>query len=195
MAEAMKIITVPHTTLRQVAKPIERLDARISKLVKELTQTLDEKRNPSGVGLAAPQVDVLLRMFAIKVGPDGDERNKQVPTTVMINPIIVKHSQKEVLGPNTREQTLEGCLSIPGLYGPVPRWDWITVQYQLLNGEQLINQQATFEGFHARVIQHEYDHLDGILFTDHSLRTGLPIYRDTGKELVEVDDRSFIELY
>jgi peptide deformylase len=195
MAAPMKIITVPHPTLRQVAKPIEQIDARVIKLVKELGKTLEEKRNPPGVGLAAPQVDVLLRMFATKVGPDGDERNQRVPTTVFINPVIVKHSPKEVLGPNSREQTLEGCLSIPGLYGPVPRWDWITMQYQLLEGEQLVSQQVAFEGFHARVIQHEYDHLNGILFTDHSLRTGLPIYRDSGKELQEIEDRSFIELY
>lgn len=195
MASSMKIITVPHQTLRQVAKPVTHVDARIVKIVKELGTTLDEKRNPSGVGLAAPQVDVSLRMFATKVGPDGDERNQRVPTLVFINPIVVKHSANEVLGPNNREQTLEGCLSIPGLYGPVPRWDWITLEYQLLEGEKLVNQQATFDGFHARVIQHEYDHLDGILFTDHSLRTGLPIYKDTGKELLEIEDRSFIELY
>lgn len=191
----MPIITVPHPTLRQVAKPIVTVDTKLIKTVKDLIQTLEAKKNPSGVGLAAPQIDVGLRMFVTKVGPDGDERNAHIPTSLFINPVIVKHSHTEVLGPNSKEQTLEGCLSIPNLYGPVPRYDWVTIEYQILESEKLVSRQETYEGFHARVIQHEYDHLDGILFTDHSLRTGLPIYKDSGKELIEVEDRSFIELF
>jgi peptide deformylase len=191
----MQIITVPHQSLRQISKPVEKVDVKLIHLVKDLSETLTAKRNPSGVGLAAAQVNVLLRMFVTKVGPDGDERNQKIPATVFINPIIMKHSPEEILGPNSREQTLEGCLSMPGLYGPVPRWKWITVEYQTLEKDHLVSHQDIFDGFHARVIQHEYDHLDGILFTDHSLRTGLPIYKDSDKELVEIEDRSFIELY
>lgn len=191
----MPIITVPHPTLRQVAKPVIAVDAKLQQLVSELIKTLEAKRNPSGVGLAAPQIDAKWRMFVTKVGPEGDEHNSRAISTVFINPILVKKSPKLILGPNDKEQTLEGCLSIPGLYGPVPRHEWVTVEYQTLESGKLINHQDTYHGFHARVIQHEYDHLDGILFTDHSLRTGLPLYKDEGKELVEIEDRSFVELY
>ncbi len=191
----MPIITVPHPTLRQVARPVTAVDAKLVRLVKELVQTLGAKRNPSGVGLAAPQIDSGLRIFVTKVGPDGDERNEKIPTSVFINPLLIKHSDNQILGPNAKEQTLEGCLSIPGLYGTIPRFEWVTMEYQTLDGDKLVSHQDTFSDFHARVIQHEYDHLDGILFTDHSLRTGLPLYKDEGKELVEIEDRSFVELF
>lgn len=84
---------------------------------------------------------------------------------------------------------------MPLLYGPVPRWEWVEVEYHGLIGDQLVEKKERFDGFHARVVQHEIDHLDGILFTDYSLQYDLPVYREEGKELVEITDRGVLELY
>lgn len=187
----MKIITIPHPTLRKTAHLVTEVDESLVKFVQNLESTLDKSKKPRGVGLAAPQVDKLLRVFSTNL-PELDE----IPLRHFINPVIKKACQrKKVLGIDPQDPDLEGCLSMPGLYGPVPRHRWIELEFQTLEDEQLVSHQERFDDFYARVIQHELDHLDGILFTDYALEYDLPVYRqsDDGKKLVEID-RSLVEV-
>ncbi|MBP7700750.1 peptide deformylase [Candidatus Woesebacteria bacterium] len=181
-----KIITIPNKTLREKAKEVLEVDKKLKNFISEFEETLDKKRNPRGIGLAAPQVDKLLRIFSINL--DGIE--------TYINPKIIKTSKKVIFGPNSEDPILEACLSIPNLYGPVPRFSWIEVEFQIIENDKLINRKAKLEAFKARVFQHEFDHLNGILFTDYSLKYNLPVYKGSsrGDELQEVDP-ALLELY
>ena len=100
----MKIITIPHPTLRETAKAVTAVDKKFRKFVSELESTLNKTKNPKGVGLAATQVDSLYRVFATHF-------DKQLRS--FINPEIIKRSDELVLGPPDKEPYLEGCLSIP----------------------------------------------------------------------------------
>lgn len=179
----MKIISVPHPTLRSVASPVTTIDKKLLTFLQDLEETLLETRNPKGVGLAAPQVDKLKRIFALNLVED----NRALRT--IINPVILEHSTTLTYGPDQEEPYLEGCLSIPGIYGPVPRWEWVELAYEVISDNQLLKKQEHFEDYGARVVQHELDHLDGILFTDYSLKYDLPLYKEklTGKKMEEID--------
>ncbi len=186
--QTMKIITVPHPTLRQVATPVTVVDKKLTEFLKDLEETLLETRNPKGVGLAAPQVDKLKRIFAINIV----EHNRELRS--LINPVITDHSQQVTLGPDPEEPYLEGCLSIPGIYGPVPRWEWVELEYQFVKNNELIKKKEQFEDYGARVIQHELDHLDGVLFIDYSLRLNLPLYQEVeGKKKMEEIDKTLLQ--
>ena len=193
----MQIITIPHQSLRQKAQKIEKLDKKTLKFLQNLEKTLQNKKNPRGIGLAAPQVDRLQRVFVTFVSENEKKENPILQT--FINPVITTHSKNYTLGPDKKNPVLEGCLSMPGLYGSVPRWEWIEVEYQNVDFSddfpKLITLKNKFQGFHSRVIQHELDHLDGILFTDYSLEYDLPVYVEKGKKLVEIEDRGFLETY
>lgn len=179
----MKIITVPHPTLRSTASPVTLVDKKLIELIHDLEETLLETNNPKGVGLAAPQVDKLKRIFALNIAEDNRELRS------VINPVIVKHSTEVTFGPEKDEPILEGCLSIPGIYGPVPRWQWVELEYAVLEGTDLVPKQERFEDYGARVVQHELDHLDGVLFTDYSIKYDLPLYKEKrrGKKMEEID--------
>lgn len=181
--ETMKIITVPHPTLRSVASAVTLVDKKLFKFIKDLEETLLETRNPKGVGLAAPQVDKLKRIFAINLAEDNRELRS------IINPVILEHSTELTYGPEKDEPYLEGCLSIPGIYGPIPRWEWVELSYEVVNNNELVKKQERFEDYGARVIQHELDHLEGVLFTDYSLKYDLPLYKEkrSGKKMEEID--------
>lgn len=185
----MNIVTIPHQILRTTAQPVAGFSEELRGFLADLQTTLQQTDRPRGVGLAAPQVNVPLRIFATQL-----EEN-QITPEVLINPVIVGHGNQPTLGPDPEHPQLEGCLSMPLLYGPVPRWEWVEVEYHGLIGDQLVEKKERFDGFHARVVQHEIDHLDGILFTDYSLQYDLPVYREEGKELVEITDRGVLELY
>ncbi len=185
----MKIITVPNPHLRQTAQPIQKVDKKIKQFLSELEQTLVNKKNPQGVGLAAPQVDVTWRAFVTQLTEDGKREDGPVATKVYINPEIIAQSPHQILGPTEKEETLEGCLSIPGVYGPVPRYEWIRLRYQKIVDDELLSVEERYEHFAARVIQHETDHLNGILFIDYSLKYDLPLYKENprNKKLYEID--------
>ncbi len=142
------IVEYPHPTLRWESKLIKRVDARLRDTVSRMFELMYESR---GVGLAANQVDLPLRLFIVnlKAEPDADEE------LVFINPIISR--------PKGQEEAEEGCLSFPELYGPVTRPKRIHVQAYGLDGKEI---SADLDGMMARVVQHETDHLDGVLFTD-----------------------------
>ncbi|MBD3250436.1 MAG: peptide deformylase [Candidatus Pacebacteria bacterium] len=203
----MKIITAPHQTLRAKAKPVKKLDQKVYQFLNELETMLTNKQDPPGVGLAAPQVDQSWRVFAVR--PVSQRGQENVPPVLMINPRIIDHSSNRVLGANPEEPDLEGCLSIPNIYGPVPRWSWVELEYQVIEqgvkknsqknttppNNRLAKKTKKFEDFTARIIQHELDHLDGILFTDHLLKYDLPAYISSGDELTELTNRSILEVY
>jgi peptide deformylase len=188
----MKIVTIPHPALRLKAQPVTDFGEDLQSFVQQMQTTLQKTTNPRGVGLAANQVDTPWRVFLTDIKDDN-----QAPTQpkIFINPRMVKHSQEHTFGPDPDNPRLEGCLSMPLIYGAVPRFEWVEVEFQAFKDGQVAEQQERFDGFHARVVQHELDHLDGILFTDYSLELDLPVYREEGKELIEITDRRALELY
>jgi peptide deformylase len=143
--------------LRRVAEPV----AAGSLCSPELLALLSDLRHTmaacDGAGLAAPQIGVPLRVviFGITANPRYPEA-PPVPETVLINPVLTP------LGPE-RSSGWEGCLSVPGLRGLVPRWHRLSYGGFDARGRWL---EREVEGFHARVVQHECDHLDGVLFPD-----------------------------
>ena len=180
-----KIIEIPNQNLRKVSKPVTKVDKKFIKFVAEIEETLDKKRNPRGVGLAAPQVDSPQRVFVLNVDK----------LQTYINPKIVKTSENTTFGPDPEDPIMEGCLSMPDLYGPVPRWEWIETEFQTLENGELISKTATFKDFEARVFQHELDHLDGILFTDYALDFDIPVYREYKKDKYQEVDVAMLELF
>ncbi|RME06367.1 MAG: peptide deformylase [Anaerolineae bacterium] len=154
------IVTVPHPVLRQKAGKVTTFDQELQTLIDDMIETM---RAAPGVGLAAPQVNVPLRLFVAEYG-DDDDPDAPVQTYVFINPRIVAASRETEVG-------VEGCLSIPGLVGEVIRAQRITVNGLDRHGKPL---KMEAHGWLARIFQHEIDHLDGVLFTDHALRVWRP---------------------
>ncbi|AFZ15482.1 Peptide deformylase [Crinalium epipsammum PCC 9333] len=155
MTEILEISQLGNSILRQQAQPIENIhDEHIQKLIDDLIATAIAS---NGVGIAAPQTAQSYRLFIVasRPNPRYPSAPKMEPTA-MINPKIISHSSDVVKG-------WEGCLSIPGIRGLVPRYQTIEVEYTSRDGK-LHRQELT--DFVARIFQHEYDHLDGILFID-----------------------------
>ncbi|WP_414542827.1 peptide deformylase [Nostoc sp. CCY0012] len=151
----LPIIQLGNPILRQKAAWVDDIqDEHIQKLIDDLTATVAKA---NGVGIAAPQVAASYRLFIVASRPNL--RYPHAPTmepTAMINPRIISHSTETVKG-------WEGCLSVPGIRGLVPRYEKIEVAYTDRNGKL---QKQEFTDFVARIFQHEYDHLDGLVFVD-----------------------------
>lgn len=146
-----QILTSEEPVLRQRAKKVRKVDANTQKLIDDMIETM---RQAPGVGLAAPQIGVGLRVIVVETPEDEDD--PQGGTILqLINPELVK-SDGEQVGE-------EGCLSIPGYVGIVKRSQNVTVRGMNRKGKE-VKVKAT--GYLARVLQHEIDHLDGVLFTD-----------------------------
>ena len=145
-----------HPVLRKETKDIDATYPNLKELIDNMYETM---YNADGVGLAAPQVGLEDRIFVIDLSPLADEENPEYKDLkkTFINARITSRSGDTV-------STEEGCLSIPGINESVPRLDTIEIDYL---DENLQPHSETYTGFTARVIQHEYDHIDGILFTDH----------------------------
>lgn len=176
----LKIVTIPHPMLTQVAKPVVKVDKRIINLIKEMEITLDAQKNPEGVGLSAPQVAQSIAIFIIKHPSD-----KKLIT--FINPEILETAMIKRTGSEQEEyedSSLEGCLSIPQIWAPVTRFDKIKVRYTEKDGSI---KEEWFSGFMSIIVQHEYDHLQGILFTQRALEQGQPIYKEVNGKLKEID--------
>lgn len=142
---SLNVVTLGKEVLREKAKPVETFDAELENIINEMFALMDERR---GVGLAAPQVGISRRFF-ITNAPDDKKR-------VFINPEIIATSQETV-------KAEEGCLSLPGVWGNVERSVAISIQAYDVKGKIF---RLNAEDWLARVIQHEYDHLDGKLFVD-----------------------------
>ena len=149
----LKVAQMGHPVLRERGRPIEKAEFRkplFQKLIDDMVETMHEY---SGVGLAAPQVHMGLRLFVALLEEDADSKSE---ATVIINPEIVPNSK-------TREDGWEGCLSIPDIRGRVPRFTDVTVKALDRDGREF---ELRLKKFAARVAQHEADHLDGVLFFD-----------------------------
>lgn len=155
MSEILEIIQLGDPVLRAKAQLVENVKSqRIQKLIDNLIATV---KQANGVGIAAPQVQMSDRLFIIASRPNPRYPNApQMEPTAMINPRILAQSTDLVKG-------WEGCLSIPGIRGLVPRYQAIEVEYTTRDGK-LQKQELT--DFIARIFQHECDHLDGIVFLD-----------------------------
>lgn len=149
-----EIVRLGHPVLRQRAEevPEARFGTRaLRDLGRDLVRTMKED---NGVGLAATQVAVPWRVFSYFLPEDGDEVG--VPPRVVVNPVLEFEGEPG-------ELAWEGCLSVPGLRGLVPRYPGLRLIGRSVEGDPLEIHAA---GFHARVIQHEFDHLDGVVFLD-----------------------------
>lgn len=181
-----KVVIAPHESLRTPAAIIDEANPAVQKYVQNLQDTITSQQEPAAAGLALPQIDTRYQAFATYL---ESSQSSKPQVRIFINPQIIDRSDKLVTGPNPRQPDLEGCLSIPKLYGPVKRPEWVTFEYQQLIDDQLSDlQQETFYDFAGRVMQHEYDHLHGVLFTDYTLEQGLPLYQiGKGNRMQEVD--------
>ena len=139
----MEIRKAGDKVLKEIAEPVARVDKKIRKLIDDMAQTM---YNADGVGLAAPQVGVSLRVIVLDVDDELIE---------LINPIIIKSEGCELGN--------EGCLSVPGVFGEVERFSEVTVTGLNRYGKNIT---ITGTGLLARALQHEIDHLDGILFIE-----------------------------
>jgi peptide deformylase len=147
--------------LKTRCHPVKAITPALKQLAADMFETMHAA---NGVGLAAAQIGISQRIAVIWLPPEVEERadGTQVELApeenyVLINPQIVKASPNEEIGQ-------EGCLSLPGWYGDVPRQAWVTVEYQDLDGKHRRIRKA--DGLLGRALQHEIDHLDGVLFTE-----------------------------
>ncbi len=187
----MKIITIPQPILRTQAQEIQVVDKKLTQFIKDLEKTLFEKKNPRGVGLAAPQVATKWRIFSTQLPTEPQSDEYKIRS--FINPRITDHSDNHTFGPDKKDPILEGCLSIPSFYGPVPRWEWVDLTYDYIDGNELKTTSEHFDEFAARVVQHENDHVDGILFIDYIVQYDLPLYKEDPKtEKLEELERELV---
>jgi len=149
--------------LRRRAKPVEAVTAELRGLIDDMVETM---RAESGIGLAAPQVGVPVRLMVVA---EGESRTQ---ARALVNPVIVDRG-----GSVTAE---EGCLSLPGVFAPVTRSAWVRLEARDADGVPV---ELTARGLKARVFQHELDHLDGVLFIDHLD----PVTREQIKRAIKKD--------
>ena len=149
----LPIIAYGHPVLKKVCAPIEQGNVQIEELIANMWETM---YNAKGVGLAGPQVGVANRIFLIDTLQLKNEENEDGIKQVFLNAKILSEEGE----PWVYE---EGCLSIPKLVGDVERQELVTIKYE---DETFKEHTMTFSGMNARVIQHEYDHIEGILFTE-----------------------------
>ena len=142
-----KILTQGDPVLNKICHPVTKFDDKLADLLDDLRETLD---NAKGVGLAAPQVGILRRAVIVVPDPETEEMIE------LVNP--------EIVAQEGEEDGWEGCLSLPGLHENVRRPVRIRMRYL---DEKFVEHDEEFDGHPARVIQHEYDHIEGKVFTDH----------------------------
>lgn len=182
----LSIVQTPSPILKTPVKEIASIDKRILKIIKDMKETLDAQYDPQGVGLAAPQVGLNIALFIMKPTLKGK-------TEAFINPKILKLEHKDAASSTYEVQRgatgqaknkqktdnsskLEGCLSIKRIWGPVKREDRVLLEYQTIHNEK---KTEWFSGFKATIVQHEMDHLQGILFTQRVLEQKGCLYRET----------------
>jgi peptide deformylase len=153
----LKLVTIPNPILNKKTSLVKKFDQELSELVSDMIEAC---RHANGIGLAAPQIGKSIRLCIINLEHMG------LPPFALINPKIVKKSWKKI-------EMEEGCLSIPGVFGMVKRPVKVTVEALNLHGEK---NKFEADGMLSRVIQHEVDHLDGVLFTSKmsKLTSGKP---------------------
>jgi len=145
----MRIVKYPHPTLRYESKPLKRVDSELKGMIRQMFDLMYQNE---GIGLAANQVDLPYRFFILNLGSDpGAKENEHV----FINPVITQRRGSA--------EDREGCLSFPEIFAPVKRAERIVVNAYTPEGKEVTYQ---LDGLLARAVQHEADHLDGVLFID-----------------------------
>jgi peptide deformylase len=166
-----EITTVPAVILKNKAHKVTDFGVALQTLVDDMVETM---RLAPGVGLAAPQINVPLRLIVVEF---GDEEDEEVPSKlyVLVNPEMARVSEEKISG-------AEACLSIPGFVGDVERFSSVTVKGQNRHGQSV---RIKAKGWLARIFQHEMDHLDGILFTDRA--TNIHKLEESAGQLMPMD--------
>lgn len=157
----LPIIAYGDPVLRKVGKDIEENQPKLNELIDNMWETM---YNAHGVGLAAPQIGLPVRLFLVDTTPfaDDEELSEEEQDALSgFKQVFINAKMEEEVGEDWVFN--EGCLSIPDIREDVTRKDTITISYQ---DENFKNHKETFDGILARVIQHEYDHIEGVLFTD-----------------------------
>jgi len=158
MSKKEDIIALPHSNLRKKSKKVGIVNDDIKQLVQDMEESTldweDSREHEVGVALAAVQINRLYKVVVIR--SNFDDKNDRTFIT-LINPKIIKYEGK-------LEEDFEGCLSIKDVYGKVPRYTKVKVKALNIDGKEV---RITAEDFLARVLQHEIDHTDGIVFIDH----------------------------
>ena len=153
----LNIETLNNPILRRKARPVTKFDQDLQQLIDDLIETM---RAANGVGLAGPQINQSLRFCVVETLPERDEEDNEIEGTrelfVLVNPEIVWESRETVEG-------IEGCLSIPGYLGEVDRHESIRVRALDRGGKKI---RLRLNDWSARIVQHEIDHLNGVLFID-----------------------------
>ncbi len=178
-----KIVSTKDPSLRAISKPVGKIDKKILQLIADMKETLAVQKEPEGVGLAAPQVGKNVRLFIISF--NGQER-------VCLNPEVLEIKKKLSPAPGKKTKKnkgkkgdiLEGCLSLPNFYGPLKRAEVVKIKYTDEKGKAVTEE---FTGFMAQIVQHEIDHLNGIIFLDHILSQKAPLYKFQGDDWEEVE--------
>jgi len=155
MAKLLQIAQIGHPILRKKAKKVAAVSSpETQNLIDDLIATAKES---NGIGIAAPQVYQSLQIFILSSRPNARyPKAHYMKPTAVINPKIVSQSK-------VKKNDWEGCLSIPAIRGHIPRFTWIKIEYTTRGGKKITK---TFKDFIGRIVQHEYDHLQGILFLD-----------------------------
>lgn len=171
------IIHIPQPVLTTPSKPVIAFDKKLAGIIADMKATLIHATKPKGVGLAAPQIGVALQLFVTRPTLKDEIR-------VFINPKILSREPGQPNADKTNQ--LEGCLSIPGVWGTVNRSPKLTLSFQDETGQ---TKEEVITGFLATIVQHEIDHLQGILFTQRVLEQKNKFYEATtdekGKEVLE----------
>lgn len=171
-----KILSTKDPKISQVCKEVKVIDKKVIIIAKDLKETLKIQNDPEGVGLAAPQIGENLRIFAM---------NDNGKIRVIINPEILEISKEKAKKVKSEEkEIMEGCLSLPNYYGPLKRPQKIKIKYLDLDGRI---KEEEFKGLSAQIVQHEIDHLNGIVFVNRLLEQKQPLYKLEKNEWVEIE--------
>ncbi|HMS22910.1 MAG TPA: peptide deformylase [Candidatus Levybacteria bacterium] len=167
------IVVTPNPILIKKTQKVTQFDKKLDDILEQMEETLRATTDPVGVGLAAPQVGLSLAIFQMKPTDDSPVKN-------FINPVIIPKPHTKGLINTTEKKKprkgklLEGCLSIPNIWGHVTREKNVTLEWQDEKGKK---HKKYFTGFPAVIIQHEMDHLQGLLFTKHVIEQGGKLYK------------------
>lgn len=170
-----KILRSGDPKLREICKPVIKIDEKVLEIIKDLNDTLAVQKDPEGVGLAAPQIGKTVRIFAMSY--------KNIKR-IVINPEVIRKPQPISKSKKGQNEILEGCLSLPNYYSSLKRGENITIKYLNQEGKAVTEE---FKGFYAQIVMHEIDHLNGILFLDRLLEQKKPLYKLTGEKWEEVE--------
>ncbi len=168
----LEILKAPNPVLSTKAQPVKKIDKAILKLIADMKIALAAATDPIGVGLAAPQVGKSLQLFVA-------QPSLKSPVYVFINPRIIRKSSAGNESKREKSKKLEGCLSLPNIWGEVKRYDSVILEYQDEAGRK---HNRKFTGFMSTIMQHEIDHLNGILFPKRVLEQKGTLYKSEKNE-------------